>query len=214
MPIRFEASRIFRLSTTTTSTRTAAAATTTTTTTTTLKCSWKTSRLNRVFRDRELDGKFYFQVQNKPERSERRSQKLARETIKKTVETFQDDEYGQSSLWSKNFVIKMCRRQKVPKLLVPILWISAGFLTSAAGSSGKGQVDEILHYFECDNVLKNWIENSTTAVFDVENATLTVDLSNLQQRLWYDDTTNIFCGTIYRRTRWVRSTLLSSALST
>ena len=75
-------------------------------------------------------------------------------------------------------------RQKVSKTLVEILWILAGLLALAAGDSGKGQVDEILHYFECDNVLKNWIENSTNAVFDVENATLTVDLTNLQQRLW------------------------------
>jgi hypothetical protein len=45
-------------------------------------------------------------------------------------------------------------------------------------------VDEILHYFECDKVLKNWIENSTKAVFDAENATLTVDLTDLQQKLW------------------------------
>ena len=100
------------------------------------------------------------------------------------------------------------------KLIVHFIVTSLVLIGAASSVSGNPPVDEILHFFECDNVLKNWIENSTTAVFDVENATLTVDLSNLQQRLWYDDTTSIFCGTIYSSTRWVRSTLLSSALST
>ena len=45
-------------------------------------------------------------------------------------------------------------------------------------------VDNILNFFECDNILKYWIENSTKAIFDVENSTLTVDLTDLQQRLW------------------------------
>ncbi len=50
--------------------------------------------------------------------------------------------------------------------------------------SGNEQVDAILNYFECDNILKNWIENSTAAIFDVENSTLTVDLTDLQEKLW------------------------------
>ena len=54
----------------------------------------------------------------------------------------------------------------------------------AAFVSGNEQVDEILNYFECDNILKNWIENSTKAIFDVENSTLTVDLTDLQEKLW------------------------------
>jgi hypothetical protein len=46
------------------------------------------------------------------------------------------------------------------------------------------QVDQILNFFECDAILKSWIENSTKAIFDVENSTLTVDLTTLQEKLW------------------------------
>ena len=62
-------------------------------------------------------------------------------------------------------------------------------LVLVASVSGNRQdvnvaVDNILNFFECDNILKSWIENSTKAIFDVENSTLTVDLTDLQERLW------------------------------
>ena len=72
------------------------------------------------------------------------------------------------------------------KLIVHLIVTSLVFIGAASSVSGNPPVDEILHFFECDNVLKNWIENSTKAVFDVENATLIVDLNDLQERLWSD----------------------------
>ena len=71
------------------------------------------------------------------------------------------------------------KKMKMSKLSIFMLIFGLG-----VSVSGNEQVDDILNYFECDNILKNWIENSTKAIFDVENATLTVDLTDLQEKLW------------------------------